>query len=141
MINFRPVFLNSQDFDIKYFSSFKRSNSLTLTEDNFFKPFFNNHYYLNKYATIEDFCMQNDIQESDSFNEQIIKAYNMSFANLIQKYRVDYFVEIAKLPKYQNYSIESLANEAGFSSRTSLNKPFKKFHGGTPSDYIESINT
>ena len=141
MINFRPVFLNSQDFDINYFSSFKRSNSLNLTEDNFFKPFFNNHYYLNKNATIEDFCMQNDIQESDSFNEQIIKSYNMSFANLIQKYRIDYFVEIAKLPKYQNYSIESLANEAGFSSRTSLNKPFKKFHGGTPSDYIESINT
>ena len=101
---------------------------------------FNNHYYLNKNATIEDFCMQNDIQESDSFNEQVIKSYNLSFANLIQKYRVDYFVEIAKLPKYQNYSIESLANEAGFSSRTSLNKPFKKFHGGTPSDYIESIN-
>ena len=83
--------------------------------------------------------MQNQIEEREVFNEQIISLYNMSFSNLINQKRVEYFVNLAKDAKYKNYSIEALALESGFSSRTALYKPFKKYHGGTPIEFLNSI--
>ena len=50
--------------------------------------------------------------------------------------RVQYFLDIATSDEFINYSIDALAQEAGFSSTHHLYKPFKKFHGGTPSDFI-----
>jgi len=46
--------------------------------------------------------------------------------------------EIVQDPAYQNFTIDALAREVGFSSRQHLNKPFKKFHGGNPSDLIDA---
>lgn len=138
---YRPTFLNNHDvskFDLRKFSLQK---SLILDDQNFYSPFFLNFYYLNKEANIEHFCKENNIEEKEMFNEQIFKLYQMSFSNLINKKRVDYFVEIAKNPKYAQYSIEGLAIESGFNSRTALYKPFKKYHGGTPIDLIESIKS
>jgi AraC-like DNA-binding protein len=116
------------------------ADELKLNDSNFFYPFLNQQYFLNKEATIEDFCKKNNIEERDSFNEYIINNYNMSFNNLVNKNRVEYFVYLTKESKYKNFSIEALAKEAGFSSRTALYKPFKKFHGGTPIDLIDSIS-
>jgi YesN/AraC family two-component response regulator len=65
----------------------------------------------------------------------------MTFSNLVNKNRVDYFVELVKSPKFKHYSIDALAQEAGFNSRNHLYKPFRKYHGGTPSDFINSINS
>lgn len=137
---YRPAFLNSHNVAKIDFKRMAIMDDLSLTDINFYIPFFNNFYYLNKDATIEHFCKQNNIEERESFNEQIIKIYNISFSNLINKKRVEYFTEIAKNPDYINFSIEGLAKESGFSSRTALYKPFKKFHGGTPIDYINSLN-
>ena len=91
-------------------------------------------------ATLEQFCSQNGITANDQFQDQILKNYNMSFSNLVNKNRVDYFIELVKSPKFKHYSIDALAKEAGFNSRHHLYKPFRKFHGGTPSDFIDSVN-
>jgi AraC-like DNA-binding protein len=136
---YRPAFLNNHDIAKFDWKKFSQQDALKLDDHNFYAPFFSNFYYLNKEATIEHFCKENNIEEKDMFNEQIFKLYQMNFSNLINKKRVEYFVEIAKNPKYAQYSIEGLALEAGFNSRTALYKPFKKFHGGTPIDLIESI--
>lgn len=137
---YRPNFINNQNISKLNFKRFTIQDDFKLTDSNFFIPFFSQHYFLNKDATIEDFCTRNDIQEKDSFNEYIINKYNMSFSNLINKNRVDYFIFLAKDSKFKNFTVEALAKEVGFSSRTALYKPFKKFHGGTPMDFIESIN-
>ena len=136
---YRPAFLNNQDISRLDLRKFNTSETLKLTDANFYIPFYKQYYFLNKEANIEHFCTENAILERDSFNEQIITIYNISFGNLINKNRVEYFIEIAKHPSNANFSIEALAKEAGFSSRTALYKPFKKFHGGTPIDYINSI--
>ena len=47
------------------------------------------------------------------------------------------FLSITSI-KGNKSKIDALAREVGFSSRQHLNKPFKKFHGGNPSDLIES---
>lgn len=68
----------------------------------------------------------------------IYNKFSVSFNDLVNKNRVNYFLEIIKQPKFQNFSVDALAQEAGFTSRQHLYKPFKKFHGGNPSDLIEA---
>ena len=70
----------------------------------------------------------------------IAKKYDMSFSDLVNKNRVDYFIDIIHNAKYLNFTIDALAKEAGFSSRQHLYKPFKKFHGGNPSDIMDAFN-
>jgi YesN/AraC family two-component response regulator len=64
-------------------------------------------------------------------------TYAMSFDELVNKSRVEYFVEIIKESKYKNYTVEALAMEVGFNSRQRFYQPFKKYHGGNPSDLID----
>lgn len=137
---YRPDFLNNHEVNKFDFRRYILSDQLTLTDRNFFVPFFHEMYYLNTQATIEHYCKQNKILESDQFNEQIMQRYKMSFSQLVNKKRVEYFVALAKNPNYAHYSIEALAKESGFNSRTALYKPFKKFHGGTPIDLITAVN-
>jgi len=140
IVLYRPRFINSQSLKLSLSHNFRRDDSFVLTDDNFYTPFFIHQYYLNNDATLEHFCSNNDIVSNELLQDQIVTKYNMSFSNLVNKSRVDYFVELAKSPKFKHYSIDALAKESGFNSRHHLYKPFKKFHGGTPSEFIDSIN-
>jgi AraC-like DNA-binding protein len=140
IVLYRPRFINTQSIKLSLSSKFRRDESINLSDANFYTPFFTNHYYLQEDATLEQFCIQNGISSNEELQDQILKKYNMSFSNLVNKNRVDYFVELVRSPNYTHYSIDALAKEAGFNSRHHLYKPFRKFHGGTPSDFISSIN-
>ena len=54
-------------------------------------------------------------------------------------YRVSYFIELAKSEKHNHYTIDALAQLSGFTSRHHFYRPFKKFHGGVPSDFLKSL--
>ena len=135
-IIYKPKFLSFNKFSLSKLSAFDRNSTLTLNDTNFSVPFFNNFYYLQKDANLDRFCKENGIEDKEEFHDLIIIKFNMSFNNLINKYRVEYFLDLVKTKKYTNYSIDALAQESGFNSRHHLYKPFKKFHGGTPSDFI-----
>jgi AraC-like DNA-binding protein len=141
MVLYRPRFINTQSIKLSLSTNFRRDEFFSLTDANFYIPFFTNHYYLQEDATLEQFCVQNAITSNEQLQDQILKKYNMTFSNLVNKNRVDYFIELVRYPKYNQYSIDALAKEAGFNSRHHLYKPFKKFHGGTPSDFISSVNS
>lgn len=141
LVLYRPRFINTQSIKLVLSNNFRRDDSISLTDANFYTPFFTNHYYLQEDATLEQFCIQNAITSNEQLQDQILKTYNMTFSNLVNKNRVEYFIELVKSPKYNQYSIDALAKEAGFNSRHHLYKPFKKFHGGTPSDFISSVNS
>lgn len=140
IVLYRPRFINKQSVKFVLFNDFRREDALNLTDENFYIPFFINHYYLKEDATLEQFCSQNNIKSTDLLQDQILKKYNMTFSNLVNKNRVEYFIELATSPKYAQYTIDALAKSAGFNSRHHLYKPFRKFHGGTPSDFISSIS-
>ncbi|MEN9958347.1 MAG: hypothetical protein RLZZ474_591 [Bacteroidota bacterium] len=140
LVLYRPEFLNNHNVSKLDFKRYMRAIDLQLTDANFFVPFFQDMYYLNSRATIDHFCKHYGIAEFDQFNEQIIQRYQMSFSQLINQKRIEYFVSLAKDPNYAHYSIEALAKESGFNSRTALYKPFKKFHGGTPIDLIHALS-
>jgi len=141
LVLYRPRFINTQSIKLSLSNNFRRDESISLSDANFYTPFFTNHYYLQEDATLEQFCIQNAISSNEQLQDQILKKYNMTFSNLVNKNRVEYFIELVRSPKYNQYSIDALAKEAGFNSRHHLYKPFKKFHGGTPSDFISSINS
>lgn len=64
-------------------------------------------------------------------NEGIGKSFN----NFINQYRIEEFKRIARDPKNINLTIEGLAYECGFNSKTVFNTYFKKETGITPSQF------
>lgn len=65
--------------------------------------------------------------------------YKLNFVDFINSYRVNFIKDqIAVEGNLQNYTIEALAYNAGFASRSSFYKAFKKFVGTSPALYAQA---
>jgi len=60
---------------------------------------------------------------------------HISFQDYVNKHRVQEFKNCLTLLSYTNFTIIAIANEVGFSSKSSFNTIFKKHTGLTPSAY------
>ena len=140
IILYRPSFINKNGSKISFGFLFNRNDfSSDIKEVDFNFQFFTNFYYKSKSANIEEFSNIMGVSKDVMFN-YIYFTYSMTFDELINKARVEYFVEIIKDAKFKNYTVEALALEVGFSSRQRFYQPFKKYHGGNPSDLIDIFN-
>ena len=140
IIFYRPIFINKNGSKISFGILFNRNDfSSDIKKVDFNFQFFTNLYYKSKTANIEEFSNIMGVSKETMFNF-IYFNYSMSFDELINKTRVEYFVEIIKDAKFKNYTVEALALEVGFSSRQRFYQPFKKYHGGNPSDLIDILN-
>ena len=139
-ILYRPVFLNKSSLKISFGDSFSRNVDLNINDLDFVNNFFTNFYFTNPEASLENFAKVLNVGSNDLYKFVYYK-YNMTFSDLVNKQRVEYFVDIIHNPKFANFTIDALAKEVGFSSRQHLYKPFKKFHGGNPSDLIDAVLT
>jgi len=70
-------------------------------------------------------------QVSQAINEGLKK----NFYDVINSYRVEEAKRLLIDPKNKNFTILSVAFEAGFNSKTTFNTVFKKFTGLTPSEF------
>lgn len=68
-------------------------------------------------------------------NERI----GMSFFEYINYHRIQEFVLLMKSDKAETMTFFGLAQEAGFNSKTTFNKSFKKLIGVTPSQYFKDL--
>ncbi len=135
-ILYRPSFINKNGSKISFGFLFNRNDfSSDIKEVDFNFQFFINFYFKSKTANIEEFSNIMGVSKEIMFN-YIYFNYSLSFEELLNKSRVEYFVEIIKAPEFKNYTVEALALEVGFSSRQRFYQPFKKYHGGNPSDLI-----
>jgi len=67
----------------------------------------------------------------------INQEYGKNFNELINEYRVGYFLELVKQPNANSqYKLEALGKEAGFNTRASFIRAVKKKTGLTPSDFV-----
>jgi AraC-like DNA-binding protein len=140
IILYRPGFINKNGSRISFGLLFNRNDFTTdIKETDFNFHFYNHLYYKSKTANIIEFSTIMGVSKEVMFN-YIYFTYSMSFDELLNKARVEYFVEIIKEPQYKNYTVEALALEVGFSSRQRFYQPFKKYHGGNPSDLIDILN-
>lgn len=135
-IFYRPKFLNSTS--LRFTFTGKKSDANTkINVEKFIAAFFNNFYYINKEANLEDCATILKVDKNDLYRF-VYDRYLMSFNDLVNKNRVSYFLELVANRKYYTSSIDDLAKSAGFASRQHLYKPFKKFHGGSPTDLLDA---
>ena len=132
--------MNTSAKKIAFGHKFNLEQEAKIDEIDFLRIFQDQHYFTNKDASLEGLANQLKVS-TQNLSQFINKTYNVSFGDLVNKNRVDYFFEIVHNPDYQNFTIDALAKEVGFSSRQHLNKPFKKFHGGNPSELIDAAIT
>ena len=55
----------------------------------------------------------------------------------VNKYRIDEFIKRIQDKSASRYTLVSLSEQCGFSSRTSFFRSFKKFKGMSPAEYIK----
>lgn len=66
----------------------------------------------------------------------INREYGMSYNDFINQHRVQYIIRNRYSEKWRDYTLEAIALEAGFNSRSTFNNAFKKVTGSTPSVFF-----
>jgi AraC-like DNA-binding protein len=67
------------------------------------------------------------------------KEYGMNFNDFVNQYRVAYFKDLIRKPEYHQWTLEAIANKAGFNSRTTFIRAFTKFAECSPSEYLRFV--
>lgn len=68
--------------------------------------------------------------------------YQQNFVDYINSYRINYIRQQLKLPDIlQHFTIEALANHAGFASRSAFYNAFRKICGLSPIEYMQQMHT
>ena len=103
----------------------KRAELLQVMETE--KPFLNPKLSLTSLANL--------LGTSPNHLSQIINQFEQkNFNDFVNQYRVEEFIQLASGKK--QYSFLALALEAGFNSKSTFNKLFKKLKGMTPSQFL-----
>ncbi len=69
----------------------------------------------------------------------INREYNMGFREFLNRYRIEYMIAQLNKSEWEQYTLEAIAEECGFKSRTTFIKNFKEITGLTPSAYLKKI--
>lgn len=62
---------------------------------------------------------------------------NTNFTDFVNQYRIDEFIRQVQEDTSHKYTLSSLSEQCGFSSRTSFFRSFKKQKGMSPAEYIK----
>lgn len=102
--------------------------------------FINTHaVYADKNVSLSSLAKTLKIQPQ-ALSLLINKHYHLNFADYINTLRISRIKEqILQAGGIKNFTIEALASEAGFSSRSSFYNAFKKLTGTTPLQYVQSL--
>lgn len=95
--------------------------------------------YLNRDLKLEDLAGKLQVP-SHHISQVINTEFDANFNEFINKYRVARAKELLRSERYDAYSLEGIALEAGFNNRTSFYRVFKKYTGMTPSGYKQNYN-
>lgn len=139
LVMYRPSFINRTNLSISLGNAFRKTHEDEVNAEEFIKEFFTKAYYSNNEISIEDLAMKLKVSPK-IMNDFIYETTKMNFTDLVNKNRVEFYVNLVSNNQYQEYSLEGLSELAGFGSRQSLYRNFKKFHGGSPSDLLKANN-
>ncbi len=90
--------------------------------------------YLDQDLTISQVSSNLNILNAH-LSQVINNSLGQGFNEFVNSYRVDLAKELIIDPEKEIYTIEAIANEAGFRSKSSFNSAFKKKLGMTPSQF------
>jgi len=63
-----------------------------------------------------------------------------NFSEFLNRFRVEEFKLLVHQNEHARYDLVSLAQLAGFNSKATFNRVFRKFERMTPSDYVKQHN-
>ena len=95
--------------------------------------------FLNPKITLTQISVALDIPIKD-LSYIINSHFQFRFNDYINQYRINYFSEMLNEDYLKHYTINSLIQKAGFSSKSTFHAAFKKVHHCTPSQYISNKN-
>jgi AraC-like DNA-binding protein len=75
----------------------------------------------------------NQVLLSRAVNQQ----FELNFNDYINQYRVEAVINRISMPEFKNQTLLAIAFDAGFNSKATFNRSFKKFTGKTPKDYLD----
>lgn len=75
-----------------------------------------------------------------NLSQIVNEHFEMSFPELMNKYRIQEAVYIFDNDDYNRLKIIQVAYDVGYNNKASFNKAFKKYMFQTPSQYIESLH-
>lgn len=94
--------------------------------------------YLEETLSLTDLAGQLNMTRNQ-LSELINKNTGDNFYMFVNKFRVEEVKRLISDPKNKNFTILSLAYEAGFPSKSSFHTIFKKFTGLTPTEYRSEL--
>ncbi len=97
----------------------------------------NDKPYLNRNLRITDLSSQLDIPRHH-LSWIVNNVYNLNFNDFINKNRLAYIESHYSRSEFKKMTLEGIAYDAGFNSRTTFTHAVKKFYNCTPSEYFKS---
>jgi len=67
--------------------------------------------------------------------------YHTNFNSWLNKFRVEYFIQISQLAGKKDLTLDAISKEAGFTNRTTFTNAFKKEKGTTPGQFVKTRQT
>jgi AraC-like DNA-binding protein len=103
-----------------------------------FEKYAAKEFYLNSEVDRKEVASYLNVQPH-IFSAFISQAYQANFNDVINRYRIVYVEEGLKNGKWNDLTLEAIAEKAGFNNRVTFLTAFKKFTGTTPTQYIKNI--
>jgi AraC-like DNA-binding protein len=104
-----------------------------------FETYAAKEFYLNSDIDRKEVARYLNIQPH-IFSAFISQAYQANFNDVINRYRIKYVEEGLKSEKWNDLTLEAIAEKAGFNNRVTFLTAFKKFTGTTPTQYIKNLH-
>jgi len=118
----------------------KKGKQFSITDiENFHQVFYDQNYFLKSTANLEGLALALNFDKTD-ISSFILYQEELSFADFLQKSRIDYLAEILTIKDNQAFTIDAMSEMAGFGSRQAMYLAFKKFKNCSPTEFIYSLN-
>jgi AraC-like DNA-binding protein len=95
--------------------------------------------FLDPELTLSDLASHLDIH-TNYLSQIINEQEGVTFYEYINNLRIEEFKRLVQKPENQKYTLLALAYDAGFNSKTSFNRNFKKNTNLSPSEYLKQLN-
>ncbi len=94
--------------------------------------------YLNSKLKLDDIAQELDT--NNKYLSQLINEnYGKSFSNFINDYRCRRVIDLFGQKEFEEYTLDGIAESAGFNSRSTFVAAFKKYSGKLPSVYRQDL--
>jgi AraC-like DNA-binding protein len=102
--------------------------------------FRSNQTFLQANLTISQVAVETQIPNRD-LSYIINNFYEKRFNDFLNEMRLQYFLTKVDQSTLDSFTIEAIALESGFSSKSSFYRAFNRFYSCTPSEYLQSLQT